>query len=399
MTLKKRQLAAAAAAIVWTAAAAGPPPALAQRFGEATEVVSIEIPVEVVRDGEPVRGLAAADFEVYEGRKKQAVSSFEVVDLAAAPRTAVALPTLPIAARRHFLLLFDFSFAEPKSILKARQVASELVLKALNPSDLVAVATYSTAQGPQLVLGFPSDRRQIDAALATLGTSKKSERARDPLRLVVAETNPANGAAPGQGQPLTDAVTEGHGTSEEALLTDFSLMSTSSDRANRTDLANRITALSRSMSDLAKLMAGVEGRKEVVYLSEGFDSSLLTGSTDKAEVEDMNSSALDEPYMVDTEKRYGSTRSLNVLGKMYEAFRRADCVVQAVDIGALRGSGDLGGKRASGQDGLLLMAKETGGELYQNFNDLSAAMGQMLKRTSVTYLLSIQREKLKADGA
>jgi hypothetical protein len=36
--------------------------------------------------------------------------------------------------------------------------------------------------------------------------------------------------------------------------------------------------------------------------------------------------------------------------------------------------------------------------MYRNFNDLGSAMGEMLKRTSVTYVLSFQPEDLKHDG-
>ncbi len=44
------------------------------------------------------------------------------------------------------------------------------------------------------------------------------------------------------------------------------------------------------------------------------------------------------------------------------------------------------------------MAKDTGGELYENFNDPKVAMGQMLRRTGVTYVLAIQPDNLKLDG-
>src|SRR4051812_32248703 len=63
---------------------AAPPAAqqpAAQRFGETTEVVVVEVPVQVVKDGEPVRGLTADNFEVYDGRKKQKVTGFEALDL------------------------------------------------------------------------------------------------------------------------------------------------------------------------------------------------------------------------------------------------------------------------------------------------------------------------------
>ncbi|MFL6289328.1 MAG: hypothetical protein ACJ759_00340, partial [Thermoanaerobaculia bacterium] len=70
---------------------------------------------------------------------------------------------------------------------------------------------------------------------------------------------------------------------------------------------------------------------------------------------------------------------------------------QAVDIGGLRDAGDRSNPR--GKDALIQMARGTGGEIYENFNDLSTAMDKMLKRTSVTYVLAVQPESVKKDGA
>jgi hypothetical protein len=77
-------------------------------------------------------------------------------------------------------------------------------------------------------------------------------------------------------------------------------------------------------------------------------------------------------------------------------------VVQAVDIGGLRatqgGGSGLGYERKNGRESLFQMARDTGGELYENFNDLGAAMGQMLERTGVTYVLTIE-PPVAPDGA
>src|SRR5215208_6532233 len=105
-----------------------PWPAAAQTFTESTDVTVVEIPVQVVKDGEPVRGLTAADFEVFDGRKKVPVTGFEVLDLAVpAPAGSPAAAQVPVSARRHFLMLFDLSFSEPKSIAKARKAALGVV--------------------------------------------------------------------------------------------------------------------------------------------------------------------------------------------------------------------------------------------------------------------------------
>jgi VWFA-related protein len=369
-----------------------------QAFTETTEVVVVEIPVQVIKDGQPVRGLTADDFEVYDGRKKQPIVGFEVLDLAA-PAARQEL-SVPAAARRHFLMLFDLTFSEPKSIVQARRAARDVVDE-LHPTDLVAVATYSASQGPQLILGFTPDRQQVATALETLGAPKLVERTPDPLRLVLAETEGSiqqsrDLAAPSsnEGQDAKRAALE------EAVAEYVQLAAEASARANRATQERLVTALTRSFADLAKLMASVEGRKHVVYLSEGFDSSLATGTVDEARQREMAESSMSgEVWNVNSDEKFGSTTATNDIEQMLEEFRRSDCVIQAVDIGGLRGTGGDAPQRASGRDSLFQMARSTGGELYENFNDLSTAMGQMLQRTGVTYVLAIQPEKLKSDGA
>src|SRR5579863_1101269 len=159
-------------------------PAAPNHFGDVTQVTAVEIPVQVVRDGEPVRGLTVKDFEVTEGRKSLPIVGFDVVDLtsSAAP-TASATAAMPIAARRHFLFFFDLSNAEPRSVVLARAAAMDLVTKEITPTDLVAVATYSNV-GPKLVLNFTSDRRQVARAIDHLGLPQLIDRNPDPLRVM-----------------------------------------------------------------------------------------------------------------------------------------------------------------------------------------------------------------------
>ncbi len=60
----------------------GAPTAVAQSYSESTDVVVVEVPVQVLNGaGEPVRGLTADDFEIYERGRKQKIVGFEVLDL------------------------------------------------------------------------------------------------------------------------------------------------------------------------------------------------------------------------------------------------------------------------------------------------------------------------------
>jgi VWFA-related protein len=369
-----------------------------QGFSDVTEVVVVEVPVQVLRDGEPVRGLTADDFEVYDGRRKMPITGFEVLDLQSSPEQK-SKPTrqtpLPPAARRNFLLLFDLSFASPKSLSRAQEAATTLI-GTLHPSDLVGVATYSTTRGPRLALGFTPDRRQVRDMLSNLDKPEMFDRTADPLRLMIDSTFEGDfsvdrGASSGNLRKETDA----------ALLNEsLATLQQEVERGQYAQKSADVLALARSFTDFAHMMSSIEGRKYVVYLSEGFDSSLLFGSSDEGDVDSMTqASTSGEIWKIDSGIRYGNTQASSQLEKMLEEFRRADCVIQAVDVGGLREGGELGNKAATGQDSLFMMANGTGGDLYRNFNDLSSAMGEVLKRTSVTYVLAFQPEDLKRDGA
>lgn len=383
---------------------AAPVPAAPQsQFEGVTEVVLVEVPVQVVRDGGPVRGLTRDDFEIYDGRKRQEIVGFDVIDLGQVePESGPAVPELPVSARRHFLFLFDLSFAEPDSVNRAREAARDLAAEGLHPADVAAVATYRASQGVEVILGFTSDRQQLAVALDTLGLAEPAERVGDPLGILIVETEAAqrHAASAGPGAAATERY---------PIISDYDPnyvgdLQTLSGRTGRDQQKNQVLALTSSLEELAKLMNSVSGRKHVVYLSEGFDSSVLLGNLGLTAEERARSAELGEAaahgqyWKVDSEERYGSTAAQSGLESMLEELRRADCIVQAVDVGGVRAGGDLAGPH-SGDDGLFIMANETGGELYRNYNDLSAAMGQMLERTAVTYVLAIQPQGLELDGS
>ncbi len=374
-----------------------------QGFSDVTDVVAVEVPVQVLRGNEPVRGLTADDFEIYEGRRKMAVTGFEVLDLAvvaAEPAAGARKTVLAPAARRHFLLLFDLSFSEPKAILAARGAAEDL-LDGLHPSDLVGVATYAASTGARLVLRFTPDRRQIRAAIDSLGAPELTGRANDPLSLVL--VNDIFGSADPRNLPA-DRAGQAHGEVQsqkiDAVANFLQTVLTESDKGERSARQKQVTAMTRSVGELARMLSSIEGRKQVVLFSEGFDSSLVQGTSNPEEQERMNaSSQFGQIWDVDSEKRYGSTKTVSDVERMLEELRRADCVIQAVDIGGLKAGGNLGAQRTGGKDSLFMMARGTGGDFYENFNDLSAAMDEMLDRTSVTYVLTVQPEGLARDGA
>ena len=400
----------AAASLATVAAAAAPPAVPAppqQTFAGATDVVEVEVPVQVVRDGQPVRGLKAEDFEVYDGRTRQTLTGFHAVDLAAPAVLRAA--AVPLAGRRQFLLFFDLAFSDPKSVVKAREAARELVIKGLRPGDLVGVATYTAARGPQIVLGLTSDRRQVDSALGSLGTVHP-DRADDPLRLVMSHGK--GGLRPGGGgdsRQISESSQEADAAHIDALSTDLGTQQATLNReSNRAAQRASVTALTRAYSDMARTLAAIPGRKQVVYFSEGFDSTLITGTAPSFNDRQEDGSVFgqvpqagvgtSDPHLENSDDTFGNTQAINALEKMLEALRRADCVIQAVDLGGLRAGGEQQVTRTAGKESLFAMARGTGGELFEGSNDLSSAMSGLMQRTSLTYVLTFQPDKVKPDG-
>lgn len=376
-------------------------------FEGSSQVVAVEVPVNVVdRNGEPVRGLTAADFEVYDGNEPQKITSFEVIDLKtlenapAAGAPGSALPeeaVLRSGARRHFLFLFDLSFSSPTSVLKARLAARDFVLTSLHPTDLAAVATYSLENGPKLVVTFTPDRAQLARAIDTLGYRRTYDARRiDPLRFLIEPPAEPNQANQGFGQSERADL----GAQKDQLLFDYlKSVSFGVERSERAFESGRISGYSRALGQMAHALDAVKGRKHVIFFSEGFDSRLLLGrpTTDAETEADNFNIAVGQTQFVDNDARYGNTSLQGDINRMLDEFRRADCVIQSVDIGGLRAGADERA-RPNGQEALFYMANETGGELFKDANNLRQPLERVLERTSVTYLLTFERSDLKPDG-
>ena len=382
--------------------AAVPVAAQTPTFEGTSQVVAVEVPVNVIdRDGQPVRGLDRADFEVYDGNEPQKITSFEVIDLKLlqSEPAAVSRPveSLPSSVRRHFLFLFDLSFSSPTSILKARLAARDFVLSSLQPADLAAVATYSLETGPKLLVTFTPDRSQLARAIDTLGYREALDARRlDPLHFMI---EPPVSESSGNGFTLSEG-TDLKQQRDQAVREYLQTLAFAAERAERSFEMGRISAYSRSLGDMARVLNSVKGRKNVILFSEGFDSRLLIGRpTTDPEAETDNFSIISgESYKTDSDQRFGNTGLQGDLQRMLNEFRRADCVIQAVDIGGLRAGADERA-RPSGQEALFYLANETGGELFKDANNLRQPLERVLERTSVTYLLAFERSDLKLDGS
>ena len=369
---------------------------------ETIHVNLVEVPVTVVsRAGDPVRGLKKENFELFDQRKKVAITSFDVIDFSS-PDYKRASPLNP-AARRSFLLLFDLSFASPVGLTKAKEAALNFIARGMQQRDLAAIGTIDVQRGFRLLTAFTTDRNILSAAVA----SPRSFQSSDPLQIAGTEITDL---VPSSNLPVTDSSS---GRFDDVAADINAEIQRGQNRLNDQFNRARIEHQVNLLGGLARTLRMLPGRKEVVFFSEGFDPRLVRGRDVRASgeaMEEMSQVETGEVWKVDTDNRYGDTQSLSAVEQMARFFRGSDVVLNAVDIEGVRVQNDAqNGATINSNDGLFLLSNPTGGEVFHNSNDLSRDLDRMLRQQEVVYVLGFQAPttkqgqfhalKVRVDGA
>jgi VWFA-related protein len=372
------------------AAAFGGAPADQPVVREQAAVSLVEVPVTVLdHDGKPVKGLTAADFDVRDDGKEVPIQAVDVTEFVSGVPAPGVHQTVRVsaAARRRFLLLFDLSFSTPSRVSRVRDAARKFVGSQMGPDDLAAVATYSIEHGLNLVVTFTSDRSQLAAAVQTLGFVNNSEKSPDPLNLTELLNIPFEFVAAG-GPGTANA---GKGKSDDLIAEGNRQTAAAARRGDAEYRKGRVRQLFEGLGMVARALDSVEGRKHVIYFSQGFDMRLLQGNAqDSAEAQEANENAAHgQIWNIDSQARFGNSGLQSAMNDMLDLFKRSDCVVHAVDLTGLAAAGDTSDPSGgSGQAALYSIAEGTGGELFKNANDFSAELDKLLEEQSLVYVLT-----------
>ena len=361
------------------------------------EVVLIEIPLYVVdKKGNPVIDLKPDEITITENGKKQKISHFVLIQNDS-PQIESLVRKYP-AARRQFLLFFDFAFATSARIVEARKASLNFVKEKMLPTDLAAVATYSHMGGLKILANFSNDREQLFHIINTLGLVEPRQRM----------NGPAGFSFPTFAQTAQDLVARGEradtlGDAEFREL--LQQPQKQSERIYKGYVADFVGELSK----LSIALNTIQGRKHIIYFSEGFDSKVLTGKgLDGLSQDSEEFITTGGVPPADTESRFGDT---GLRMKLYDALKmiaNADTPIHTVDIGGLRTQASsltqVDGVARNmtairrGQETLTVMSRETGGQVYRNINTLDEPLKNLLKVTNTYYLIGYYPEDTKKKG-
>ncbi len=348
------------------------------QFDIAVELVQLQVGVADA-SGRFVRGLSADDFVVVvDGDPRPAQVVYEI-DLRGEDRRGVAAMAMaaarpaeeerPVAARRHFLLFFDFSFTTRRGIIESRRAALDFVAKNIRESDLVGVATASR-YGINLLTPFTSNHETVDRAIQGLGLASGGDliaggfEAEESIQEALAELQNGRG---------------GGGALEVLPALEFR------------EYVAQVSNYTDQLVQFGEMLQAIEGRKHFVMFSAGFEDRALVGA-DLDELSAQAEARATSPAAVastDPEMSWGAAEVRDGMKQVVDMFRSADAVVHAIDPSGLR-------SERAGHQALTYLATGTGGEAYWNSNDLGIALTAIEEATASFYMIAYRKSRSDA---
>lgn len=360
---------------------ATPPPPDDDVVKITTSLIQIDVTV-TDRSGKIIRDLKPEEIEIYENGKKQDISNFsfisntrEITEGQAAPKpTGQPLPVTPLKpenVRRTIALVVDDLSLSFESTYYVRRALKKFVDEQMVEGDLVAI--IRTGAGIGALQQFTSDRRMLYAAIEKVrwnpsGTGNIGAFA--PLQAKIDTGVPEEEPEPGE------RTAEGR----EREFNDFR------SSVFATGTLGAVNYVVRGMSELP-------GRKSIMLLSDGFKlfTKDASGFTDSGRVLESVRRLVDQANRASVVIYTMDPRGLQVTG-ITAADNTAGRTAQEIQQEA----SDRNTELQDTQDGLVFLARQTGGFAIINNNDLSGGIRRILDDQSY-YLVGYEPDDATFD--
>lgn len=349
-----------------------------------TSLIQLDVTVTDSK-GNPVKDLRRDEIEIYENGKKQDISNFSFVNghreipkqVEKVKTTTTAIPIPPTSSnmrpesvRRAIALVVDDLTLSFGSIANVRQALKKFINEQMQDGDLVAIVR--TGGGVGMLQQFTTDKQQLLAAAANIKFNLAVRPGIfEPLTLSLKEEL--------NGVKGTDGSTSDYGADIAREQQQDRAISNQRDSALQTGTLGALNFIVRGM-------AGLPGRKSIMLLSDGL--SLVERNAEGRQTESLVGDGIRR--LIDFANRSSvvfytlDARGLAVV--MPEAADRITDIFSSTTINKLQNrENDFRDK----QDGLIYLAKETGGLAFINQNSLSRGIANVLNDQSY-YLVAYE---------
>jgi VWFA-related protein len=387
-----------------------------------TELVQIDA-VVTDKQGNLARDLKRADFELFDDGKKQEITHF-AIGTAAQPARWLAVEKkkpvekspadstpVEIRAGRYIVIAVDDFHLAPENLLIAKRTLHRFIDSQMVADDQMAIATTSGNIG--MFQQFTNERDVLERAVNRLNVQQRTVTNssdvpritdyqaelidigdQDALELAVQEIlrlepepSPPPGAGGGGGRGRSNTAASGFGISPRERAVQ---QAQSKARAIVTQNAHYTRSTLSNLESVIRNLRNLTGRKILVLLSDGF----YLGGNSSSQIYDMR--------------------------RIIDAATRAGVVIYSIDARGLvaappggsasdpSGADDINlpGARARIEtsainaqlDGLNALARDTGGTLFKNSNDLSLGLQRVLDANETYYVLAYEPAAPYRDG-
>jgi VWFA-related protein len=379
-TLFARRATAAILATALGASPYGPPVALAQQAASdgtftlkvQTDIVLTNVVVRDKKTGAVVKGLKASDFTILENGKPQSIRSFDFqsVDEAVALHenaTVSGKSSIADIVNRNFaadpaqlkdhrliVMFFDLSSMQPEDIDRAVESAQDYLKNKMQPADLVALVSMSTAL--TMDQDFTADKTALLRGVSRYNGSEG--------------TGFANGNEGG---------TSG-GTSDDA-----SSFTSDDSEYNALNTDRELYAI----RSIAKSLERVDQRKSLLYFSGGLTRQGIENQASMRAATNAAVRANMAIYSVDS-------RGLQALPPVGDASKGSLRGNAAYSGGAMQSQLDA---NFGSQEVLGTLASDTGGKAFFDSNDFGPVFQQIQHDTEAYYIIGFRSANAARDGA
>ncbi len=370
------------AALVWAAPAAAPqspaggqvPDQQPPVFRGGVDSISVDVRVHDL-SGKPVTNLTAADFEIREAGRVQAITNFKLIqtddgiDDPKAQRDLRTIVDQEIEAAREdnrllAIFLDDYHVREVNAV-RIRQQLAEFV-RGLTPHDLVAIATPTSSLR---ALTFSRNHEQTAANILNFEGRKYNYLPRTPFEERYANQDPAV---------------------QERMRNDLTIA---------------------ALQGLSVVVGGLrDGRKTILFVSEGLSATLPRGVRTRGGMP-LPPGAPDAAVDAEAQERRVFLNQAEILSDMQQIFRaasRANAAIYTLDPRGLLGtefsvedSVDQTSDRlvmTASLDSLRTIANETDGRAIVTKSDPLPDLQRMVRDSSTYYLLGYTSSIAPRDG-
>jgi VWFA-related protein len=319
----------------------------------ATRLVQVHVIVRD-RDGNAIKDLTKADFKLTDGGREQSIEMFEVESDAVRPQPAPLPPGMfsneftVSAATSATVILIDKLNTSMVDQIAVREQAIKF-MQEIRPTDRVGIYLLDNSDSIRVLHDFTADAASLIKALKQIKprTSNEVAAAEDVLDTSMVDAN------------IDPQLLEwARGVDEQRQI------DVTRDRVRHTNAG---------LATIADRMAGIEGRKSVVWISSGFPISMATTAGRQTSLApDINSGllALNDAnvavYPVDARRLIGAFAT--PASARQQEFTTLSTVRNITDT-------------------LELVAEETGGRAFFNSNDLTGAMRRAIDDGQLMYVL------------